>query len=266
MNFANTYGEFWEVHGKKMCVSVNGVGDEVIVIFPFYGSPSPILEMKALVSFLNEKYTVVTVEGFGSGQSDEPDTARVPQNIVKEVHNVLQQLGFSHYSMITDISMVSHCICYAQTYRYEINAIIIMDMRLSKRSKFYMLKSTLVTKKIARISAKISLLRVKGYVYSKQDIYIYALLSALQLARHYFAKDTENLRYDTITLDICVLLLISKRTEKTQNKRKYQVKETFAESKPKKVIFNGAGKIHLRQPEKAAKEIETFLDALKIRN
>lgn len=266
MDFANTYGKFLEVHGKKMCVSVSGAGDEVIVIFPFYGSPSPILEMKALVSFLNEKYTVVTVEGFGSGQSDEPDTARTPQNIVKEVHNVLQQLGFSHYSLITDISMVSHCICYVQTYRYEINSIIIMDMQPLKQSKFYMLKSTVVTKKIARISAKISLLRVKGYVYGKQDMFIYALLSALQLSRHYFAENAENLQYDMIDSDICVLLLVSNRTEKLRNKRKNQAKKMFAESKPKKVIFNGAGKIHLRQPEKAAKEIEIFLEALKIRD
>lgn len=53
-----------------MCVSIDGSGKEILVIFPCYGSPSPILEIKALVSFLSKKYTVVTVEGFGNGQSE----------------------------------------------------------------------------------------------------------------------------------------------------------------------------------------------------
>ncbi len=117
MGFVNTYGEFVKIHGKNMCVSVEGTGDEILSIFPCSGTPSPILKMKALVSFSSKKYTVVTVEGFGSGQSDNPNTVRTVQNIAKDVHSVLQKFGFTQYSIISDIPTVLYSMSYIQNTR-----------------------------------------------------------------------------------------------------------------------------------------------------
>ena len=112
--------------------------------------------------------------------------------------------------------------------------------------------------------AKISLLRVKGYVYSKHDIFTYELLSVLQLSRDFSTEITVKSQNDTDMSSVNILLLVSRRSERLLKKRKIQTNGMFADSKLKTVIFKGKGKIHLRQHERASHEIEQFLCSLKI--
>ncbi len=143
--------------------------------------------------------------------------------------------------------------------------LIFKDASLFARLR-YLLRNTVLAKKCTRILAKISLLRVKGYVYSKRDIFTYELLSVLQLSRDFSLEITAKRQNDTSMSSVDILLLVSRKSERLLKKRKIQTNEMFADCKLKTVIFKGKGKIHLQQPERAAHEIEQFLDALKIPN
>lgn len=209
-----------------------------------------------------------------------PDTERTPKNISEEVHNALEQLGFTHYSVISDIPMILHSTQYVKTYSNEVNSLVIMDMHLSKtflkqsRAKYterhlelkYRFRNTAIARKCVRVYAKIVLLRAKEYKYSKQDMYIYSLLSALQLSRRFSVNNAEIFQGDVTVSAMPILMITSRKTEKLLKKCKIQTNEMFANCKLKKVIFNGRGKLHLKQPKNASCEIENFLDSIKILN
>ena len=280
MNYVNSYGEFIRIRNKNMCISLDGAGTNILVIFPCFNSPSPILEAKALVSFLSRKYKVVTVEGFGNGQSDIPDTERTPENISDEIHDLLQKLNFTYYSVISDIPMELYSLYYVQKYSDEVKAFIMIDMCSSEllfRQKNlihkifwiksrYMFGNLELIKNYIRLSAKRTLLDVKGYAYSDQDINIYALLAVLQLSNKAFVdrvckfkKNCQLAKDMSITVSVDSMLLISEKTEQLFNKYELSAKNIFFKNIFKKVILKGRGKIHLKYPEQVADEIDKFL-------
>ncbi|MFD4366669.1 alpha/beta fold hydrolase [Rhodococcus sp. NPDC058521] len=84
-----------DVDGHRMSVAIQGTGPRTIVLMPGLGTPEPILDFAPLARRLAEKNTVVTIENFGLGLSDETDSSRTSENIVSEIRTALEELDRS---------------------------------------------------------------------------------------------------------------------------------------------------------------------------
>ena len=62
-----SYGQFVTVDGKNMNVTIQGEGEETVVLLPGYGTGSPGIDFMPLVEELSPFYKVVVIEPFGYG-------------------------------------------------------------------------------------------------------------------------------------------------------------------------------------------------------
>ncbi|WP_291565273.1 MULTISPECIES: alpha/beta fold hydrolase [unclassified Clostridium] len=88
------YGKMLEVDNENMHVYSMGDGEETIVLLAGFGIPLPSADFAPLMRKLSEKYTVVTVEYFGVGFSDETGKPRTCENYMKEIRGSLDKAGF----------------------------------------------------------------------------------------------------------------------------------------------------------------------------
>src|SRR4030095_33917 len=94
-----SYGQLVPVDGKNMNVTIQGEGDETVVLLPGYGTGAPGIDFKPLVEELSPNYKVVVIEPFGYGLSDITEKERTIENIVEEIHECLQQLNINRYTL-----------------------------------------------------------------------------------------------------------------------------------------------------------------------
>jgi len=96
-----SYGTEYKVNNHKMVADINGNADKpTIVILTGFGTPSPVLHYKPLSNALSEKYRVITLEPFGYGLSDVVDEERTINNVVTELHKVIEQIGLGKYYLL----------------------------------------------------------------------------------------------------------------------------------------------------------------------
>lgn len=153
------YGQYVEVDGKKMNVSIQGKdetenGEKTIVLLPGQGTPSPVLDFKLLIDELIPEYKVVTIEPFGYGLSDKTDKERTTENIVGEIHEAVQQLGIKRYILMGHSITGLYAVPYVNNYRDEVIAFIGidssvpnqpgMDVKLPLKTMSFMQKSGLM--------------------------------------------------------------------------------------------------------------------------
>lgn len=122
-----SYGQYVNVDGKKMNVSIQGSGEQTIVLLPGQGTPSPVLDFKLLIDELTADYKVVAIEPFGYGLSDETDKDRTTENIVSEVHEAVQQLGLDRYILMGHSITGLYAVSYVKNYPDEVLAFIGID-------------------------------------------------------------------------------------------------------------------------------------------
>ena len=80
-------GKLVEVDEHKMSIFIAGKGDRTIVFLSGGGTPSPILDFKALTSRLTDSYRIVVIEKFGYGFSDDVKEER-------PIAKILEKEGF----------------------------------------------------------------------------------------------------------------------------------------------------------------------------
>lgn len=132
----DAYGTGVKVDGKTMVVDCIGEeGNPVIVLLPGLGSPSPILEFKPLAERLSENYRVVTVEPFGYGLSDLTDTERSIENIVDELHQCLNALGYENYYLMAHSISGIYSLYYANEYSDEVLGFIGIDSSVPRQDE-----------------------------------------------------------------------------------------------------------------------------------
>lgn len=117
-----TYGQYVNVEGKKMNVSIQGSGEQTIVLLPGQGTPSPVLDFKPLIDELSPSYKVVAIEPFGYGLSDETDKERTTENIISEIHEAVQQLGLKRYILMGHSITGLYAVSYVNAYPNEVEA------------------------------------------------------------------------------------------------------------------------------------------------
>jgi 2-hydroxy-6-oxonona-2,4-dienedioate hydrolase len=155
------YGQLVPVDGKKMNVLIQGSGEETIVLLPGHGTASPALDFKPLIDELTPYYKVVAVEPFGYGLSDLTDKERTTDNIVSELHEVLQQLGIDRFILMGHSITGIYGLDYVNKYPNEVTAFAGidtsvpqqggMDAKLPLKTLSFLSKSGLM-----RFAAKIS--------------------------------------------------------------------------------------------------------------
>ncbi|PZT52905.1 alpha/beta hydrolase [Paenibacillus silvae] len=127
MHKLEPYGQFVSVAGKQMNVLVEGEGEGTIVILPGFGTASPVLDFKPLLSKLTSEYKVIVIEPFGYGLSDQTEKERSTANISSEIHEALQSLGADRYILMAHSISGLYSLDYVNRYPDEVEAFIGLD-------------------------------------------------------------------------------------------------------------------------------------------
>jgi len=123
-----SYGELIEVNGHKMHVYAMGSGETTVVLLPGSGVPLPSADFGPLMRELSKIYTVVCVEYFGVGFSDQTDAPRTNENIIEETRLALSDAGFAApYVLMPHSASGIYSEYYAAKYPDEVSAIVLLD-------------------------------------------------------------------------------------------------------------------------------------------
>ena len=139
------YGEMVEVNNQKMHVYSMGQGEKTIVLLPGFGLPLPSADFGPLMRELSKEYTVVTVEYFGMGFSDETDTPRTNENYMEEIRTALSMAGMKPpYVLMPHSASGIYSEYYAAKYPDEVSAIIMLDttptVKMESKSLQFLMK------------------------------------------------------------------------------------------------------------------------------
>lgn len=122
------YGQIVEVNGHKMHLYSMGDGEKTIVLLPGLGVSLPSADFGPLMRELSKEYTVVCIEYFGTGFSDQVDTPRTNKNYTEEIRTALSMAGFKPpYVLMPHSASGIYCEYYAAKYPGEVSAIIMLD-------------------------------------------------------------------------------------------------------------------------------------------
>ncbi|TXK74025.1 alpha/beta fold hydrolase [Paenibacillus sp. N3.4] len=121
------YGQSVSVDGKHMNVTIQGKGEETVVLLPGFGTPAPALDYKPLVEELSPFYKVVVIEPFGYGLSDVTEKERSIENMVSELHESLQQLHIDRYILMAHSISGIYGLDYVNKYENEVSAFVGID-------------------------------------------------------------------------------------------------------------------------------------------
>ncbi|MBT2763490.1 alpha/beta hydrolase [Paenibacillus sp. ISL-20] len=121
------YGQFVAVDGKNMNVLIQGKGEGTVVLLPGYGTAAPALDFKPLIDELSPFYKVVVIEPFGYGLSDVSEKERTIDHMVSEIHEALQQLNITHYTLMGHSISGIYGLDYVNKYPNEVSAFVGID-------------------------------------------------------------------------------------------------------------------------------------------
>lgn len=276
----DSYGNVVTNSYSRIKVSVNGSGKEVILVLGRKTSPSSITEMKPLVHFLEDQYTVVTLDYPGSGSSDNYHSMRTLDNITRELHEVMELLGYTKYTIVSLAYAGLYSLYYANKYADEIRAVVGIDSFVAEQRKNKIREENLrfvndiltefhnaaFAQWIAEKAAAQYLKGTKSYTYAQDEIEIYSNTAAymyrnMTLLDEYKCPDENFKTLDNISypLHIPVLFILSTRRSR-RIKDWYELHKKLSENDSSKIITLKGGKNqHLRHPERLAKEIKDFL-------
>jgi len=121
-------GQLVEVNGSMMHIRSFGDGEHTIVIMPGLGTP---LASESFAPFARElamEYTVVIVEYFGTGHSDQVDTPRTNANFVDEVRQALSAGGFEPpFILMPHSASGAYADYFAIRHPDEVKALVLLD-------------------------------------------------------------------------------------------------------------------------------------------
>jgi len=125
---AINYGIKVDVNGHNMSVNIAGEqNSKTIVLLPALGIISPVIFYKDFVKSLSSDFKVITVEPFGYGASDYVEERRTNENIVSELHILLQKLGVDQFYLMAHSIGGIYSAAYANEYPEEVLGFIGLD-------------------------------------------------------------------------------------------------------------------------------------------
>ena len=127
--FENAYGEYYTTEdGHKMNYTLyDSDSDKVAVLLPGFAYGSVHYSFDALAHELGDKYNIVIVEPLGYGLSDQTDKERTVENYCKELHGLMEYLGYDKYTLIGHSMSGLYMTYYSNEYTEEVETIIGID-------------------------------------------------------------------------------------------------------------------------------------------
>ncbi len=130
------YGQLVNVGEKQMHVYSMGSGEKTVVLLPGFGVSLPCADFGPLMRALSNEYTVVCVEYFGIGFSEQTDTPRTNENYTQEIRTALSASGFKPpYMLIPHSASGIYSEYYAAKYPDEVSAILMLDTTSTAKPK-----------------------------------------------------------------------------------------------------------------------------------
>lgn len=156
----DAYGQSVEIEGKQMTVDIKNsdAGGPPIILLPGWGCASPVLEFKPLAEQLSKEYTVITIEPFGYGLSDETGRERSVENIVEELRECVLKLGYENYYLMGHSISGIYSLYWANTYPEEVKGFIGIDSsvpHMTDQENEPFLISTITLNKLSACAGKI---------------------------------------------------------------------------------------------------------------
>lgn len=124
-------GQLVEVDGHHMSIYTEGEGEHTLVFLSGWGVASPILDFRTLYSQLSDEYRIVVIEKFGYGFSDDVDSERSFDTILRQDREALAKAGIEGPYILCPHSLSGlEALYWAQTCPDEVEAIVGLDMSL----------------------------------------------------------------------------------------------------------------------------------------
>lgn len=124
-------GEMIEVDDGQMCVYTAGNGTCTLVFMSGYGTPSPILDFRPLYSRLTDDFRIVVVEKFGYGFSDETDSPRDIDTMLRQTREAIAGAGVEGPFILCPHSASGlEAIYWAHKYPEEVEGIAAFDIAM----------------------------------------------------------------------------------------------------------------------------------------
>ena len=121
-------GQIVEVLGKNMHIRSMGDGEHTVVILPGLGTALPSTFFAPLMRELATEHTVVIIDYFGTGFSDQTDRPRTNTNVVEEVRAALSAGGFSPpFILMPHSASGSTADYFAIKHPDEVAALVLLD-------------------------------------------------------------------------------------------------------------------------------------------
>jgi len=121
-------GQMVEVDGKRMHIRSMGNGERTIVIMPGLGTPLPSEQFAPFARELATEYTVVIIDYFGTGHSDQTDAPRTNANFTEEIRQALFAGGFfPPFILMPHSASGAYADYFAIRHPEEVKALVLLD-------------------------------------------------------------------------------------------------------------------------------------------
>ncbi|MDR2282853.1 MAG: alpha/beta hydrolase, partial [Sphingobacterium sp.] len=127
------YGQKIKVFDGTMNTTIDGHGADTIVLLTGFGTASPRLDFETLISELEKKYTVVTIEPFGYGLSSETNRERSLNNMAEEIQEVVKQLNLNRFILMGHSIAGLYSLAYVNKYPGKATAFVGIDTSVPKQ-------------------------------------------------------------------------------------------------------------------------------------
>jgi len=268
------YGESVTVDGKSMNVVVAGDGDETIVLLPGLGTAAPALDFQPLIAELQDTYRVVAVEPFGTGLSDQTDVARTADNITREVHAALQELGVDRYVLMGHSISGIYALTYTAAYADEVSAFVGIDSSVPDQPGWdepipTSVISTLSTLGLTRVLSGIAGDPYEGLPYNDETKEQMQVLSARNAAAPTLLDEMDNAPANfaavsgrTFPADLPVLLFVADEDAEVPGWLELHEAQAASVDRGEVVRIDGGHYLHHTQSPELAAQTRAFLDSL----
>ncbi len=113
-----------EVNGVRIHYVIGGTGEAVVLL---HGFPQTWYEWHKVMPALAAKYTVIAPDLRGLDESSRPAPNYEAQSIAKDVHQLVQKLGFQQINLVAHDIAGAPAYSYAVQYPQEIRRLVMIE-------------------------------------------------------------------------------------------------------------------------------------------
>ena len=126
--YSKEFITFTKVNGREMAAFIAGEGEQTILILGDIDDPAPSLTLRPLANRLAKNFKVIVPDLPGYGFSESTEKPRNSENIVSELHELVNGFGSSSIIIMSLGSSGIFAEKYLEKYRSEVEALIGYDM------------------------------------------------------------------------------------------------------------------------------------------